>query len=214
MEKTALNIFEGVQFKHFQDSLDAEMKRLTALGVGANIKEAQSFTEEQEEKLWSMRLLWDHSPTVLLNTLVFMIGRNFALGSGQEHRDLKFSQLKLEPATESESEKLIYLSYGEKNNLGGIKHRRVRQKRVEHYANPSSEERCMVQLYKKYIARCPQGVQDKYMFYLSPRRKWKISDEGNRQSFIEKKWNLIYVLLQEKPDLILTDFILFHFISF
>lgn len=37
--------------------------------------------------------------------------------------------------TEREPEKLVYYSFGEKNNLVGIKHRAVTEKPVEHYAN-------------------------------------------------------------------------------
>ena len=46
-----------------------------------------------------------------------------------------FFLLTLEPANEKEPEKLIYVPFGEKNNLGGLKHRSFKQKRIEHYAN-------------------------------------------------------------------------------
>ena len=49
--RPALNLFQDARFKHFQDSLDSEMKWLTGLGAGASVKEAASFTVEQEEKL-------------------------------------------------------------------------------------------------------------------------------------------------------------------
>lgn len=65
-------------------------------------------------------------------TVVFLIGKNFAFRSGQEHRGLKFSQLQLVSGKE---EKLIYPSFEQKNNLGGLKHRNIRQRRIEHYAN-------------------------------------------------------------------------------
>ena len=91
--------------------------------------------EDQEQKLWNLGLLGEDSPSVLLNTMVFLIGKNFSLRSGREHHNLKFSQLKLVPGTDREPEKLVYVSFEEKNNLGGLKHRNVRQKRIEHYAN-------------------------------------------------------------------------------
>ena len=43
-----LNFFTDTSFKHFQDCLDAEMKRLTAMGIGSNVKEAQAFSEDEE----------------------------------------------------------------------------------------------------------------------------------------------------------------------
>ena len=49
-----LNFFTDTSFKHFQDCLDAEMKRLTAKGIGSNVKEAQAFSEDEENKLWNL----------------------------------------------------------------------------------------------------------------------------------------------------------------
>ncbi|PFX15305.1 Zinc finger MYM-type protein 3 [Stylophora pistillata] len=57
-----LNFFTDTSFKHFQDCLDAEMKRLTAMGIGSNVKEAQAFSEDEENKLWNLGLLGDSSP--------------------------------------------------------------------------------------------------------------------------------------------------------
>lgn len=65
-------MFENPSFKLFQDSLDAEMKCLTLVDFGASVKQAESFSDEQEEKLWALNLLGAHSPQVLLDT---MIGR-------------------------------------------------------------------------------------------------------------------------------------------
>ena len=171
-----LNLFENPCFKTFQDSLDGEMKRLTGEGYGSIVKEAEAFTEEQEEKLWTLKLLGDHSAQVLLDTMVFLIGKNFALRSGKEHRSLRFDQLTLVEATEAEPEKLVFSSFGEKNNQGGLKHRSVKTKRVEHYANEDIRERCLVYMYKTYMARCPKGISG--TFYLAPKRKIEAGDEG------------------------------------
>ena len=109
--------------------------------------------------------------------MVFLIGKNFSLRSGREHRNLKFSQLTLVPGTEREPEKLVYVSFGEKNNLGGLKHRNVRQKRIEHYAN-DEEPMCLVRLYKKYLEKCSKtAVQGNNVFYLTPRQKYKSTDD-------------------------------------
>ena len=72
-------------FKHLQDSLDAEVKRLTGLGVGSNIKEGQALSEDEENKVDKLRLLGDSSPGVLLDTMVFRIGKNFSLRNGKEN---------------------------------------------------------------------------------------------------------------------------------
>ena len=97
--RPGLNVFEEPTFKHFQDYLDAEMKRLTNIGVGSTVKQAEPLCEDQEQKLWNLGLLGEDSPSVLLNTMVFLIGKDFSLRSGREHRNLKFSQLTLVPGT-------------------------------------------------------------------------------------------------------------------
>ena len=67
--------------------------------------------------------------------MAFLIGKNFSLRSGRELSKLKFSQLTLGPGRDREPEKLVYVSFGEKNNIRGWKLCNVRQKRIEHYAN-------------------------------------------------------------------------------
>ena len=81
----------------------------------------------------------------------------------------------LVPGTHREPEKLVYVSFGDKSTLGGLKHRDVRQKRIEHYANDKEPPTCLVRLYEKY----PQtAVQGNIVFYLTPRHKYKFTDEG------------------------------------
>ena len=54
-------------------------------------KKAEVLDEEEEEMLWSSRVLGDHSPQALLNTIFFMCGLFFALRSGTEHCSLRLS---------------------------------------------------------------------------------------------------------------------------
>ena len=99
--------------------MDGEIKRLTGERFNAILKEAEAFTEEQEQKLWTLKLLGDHSAQVLLDTIVFLTGKTFALRSGKEHRSLRFDQFTLVEATKAEPEKPEFSSFGERNNQGG-----------------------------------------------------------------------------------------------
>ena len=79
--RPSLKIFENCLFEHFRDSLaiDSEMKRLTALGVGANVREAQAFTIGQADKLRNLNLLGNKSAKILPDSMDFLTGQNFAL---------------------------------------------------------------------------------------------------------------------------------------
>ena len=89
----------------------------------------------------------------------------------------------IEPACGTEPEKLVYVSFGEKNNLGGLKHRNMKRKRVGHYINEECPSRCLVRLYKKYVGKCSSEAIAKDIFYLSPRRKYFGSDKGTNKLF-------------------------------
>ena len=71
------------------------MRRLTAKGIAHTTKQAEPITCNEEETLWKKGLLEETSSSVLLNTMVFMCGMYFALCSGHEHRELRFSQLQI-----------------------------------------------------------------------------------------------------------------------
>lgn len=72
-----LNFFIDILFKYFQDCLDVEMKCLIVMGIGLNVKEVQVFLEDEENKLWNFGLLGDLLLRVLLDIMVFLIGKNF-----------------------------------------------------------------------------------------------------------------------------------------
>ena len=45
-------------------------------------RQAEAITEDEEELLWKEKILGDHSPQSLLNTIIYMNSLYFALRSG------------------------------------------------------------------------------------------------------------------------------------
>ena len=63
--------------------------------AGIKLKKAQPLTND-EDVLWQKGALGEHTPQCLLDTLIFYIGMNFALRSGDEHRRLRFHPCQVE----------------------------------------------------------------------------------------------------------------------
>ena len=74
-------------------------------------RRAEPLTIEEENQLWQCRLLGEHSPQALLDTMLFLCGMYFALRSGQEHRNLVMSQIKIVEPTNGLAS---YIAYTEK----------------------------------------------------------------------------------------------------
>ena len=133
------------------------MKRLTAKGLGCKIPQAEPITEDEEQLMRTKGVFSDTDPKTLLNTLFFLIGKYFALRSGEEHRSLTFDQIRVIKGSGKECSKLQYTSFGEKNYTGGLKQPKVRSyKIVEQHDNPGNPERCIVRIFEKYQSKCPK----------------------------------------------------------
>jgi integrase len=103
-----------------------------------------------------------------------MIGLNFALRGGQEHRNLRWKNSQLE--LKSDTNGVWFLRYTEdtsKTNRGGLKHRKIKPKVVDAYENKENRSRCIVTVYKKYDYHCPSDDKRPDAFYLRPLAKPK-----------------------------------------
>ena len=168
-DRPEINIYKSPTFAGFQKTLDGEMKRLRSTGLGVRRRQAEPITIEEENLLWERGLLGDHTPQVLLDTMLFLCGIHFALRSGEEHRSLQVSQLELIFPPDSPAH-LVYTENFSKNNQGGLLHRKVKPKQVTCYANEENPSRCLVTLFQKYMSHRPLETE---CFYLTPLRKIK-----------------------------------------
>ena len=101
------------------------MKKATRSGVYEK-KQAQAITKPQEDQMWSAGVLGSSNPKQLLDTLFYLVGKNFALRNAEEHHSLRFlpySQITLH--TDGERPNLLYQETTSKTNQEGLKSRQV-----------------------------------------------------------------------------------------
>ena len=165
----SINFYTQPEFDTFRRVL---MKRLKGKGMGVAVKRAEPIDKREEDLMWSNGVLGDSSPQSLVDTMVYMCGYYLALRSGQEHRDLNFSQLEI---IERDGLKVLrYFENTSKNNPGGLKHRKIEPKIVEHSENKNNPERCFVRFYQLYVSHCPPASKrTNDSFYLTPLKKKK-----------------------------------------
>ena len=128
-----IDFFKDSRFSGLRATLDAEMKRLKAKGLGSKKRQAEPLTEREKEMLWESKQLGHHSPKALLDTMLFMCGIYFALRSGQEHRALRHHPPQIELVEKDQVR--AFLRYTEDvstNNPGGLKGRKKKPKIVVH----------------------------------------------------------------------------------
>ena len=157
---------KGCTFRNLNSALNFLMKERARQGIGVHVNQANLITQEQENYLWEHGFLGSENAELLRDTLVWVLGVNFALRAGQEHRNLRLrnSQLSLQ-YDELGREFLQYTEDISKTNNGGLSHLRIKRKVVRAYKNLTNVERCPVELYKKYLSHVPNEVSDN-AFYL------------------------------------------------
>ncbi|XP_067658318.1 transcriptional regulator QRICH1-like [Haliotis asinina] len=167
-----VNLGRNVQFlsdpvyTKLKNTLDNVMKVRASEGLGMLPRQADVITVNQEQVLWEKGIVGDSSPQTLLDTMLYLIGLNFALRSGVEHRTLTVEQLEI--GENDQGEFIRYHEKVSKCNQRGLKDYHVAPKSVTAYASDVSH-RCIVQLYRKYLGLRP--IDAPTVLYLRPLSK-------------------------------------------
>ncbi len=119
---------------------------------------AKPISFNEEEVLWSKRLLGEENPTLLRDTVMYLISISFALRGGEEHRKLRCPPFNPQITVHIDVDGRQYLEYVEdpktKTNQGGILSKNFVPKKVRVYGN-SNFDRDLVRLYSKYVGLLP-----------------------------------------------------------
>ena len=151
----------NIQAFHFMNQKDERFSRLHTVpdnlsrqlhknGIGTSKVQARIVTFAEEEQLWASGAIGTETPEALQNAVFFYCGIYLCLRGGEEHRQLKLSQFKVEevenPHNTSETIKcLTYTEHGSKNRPGSTHQVHLANKVVHHYANSSLGNYCFVQ---------------------------------------------------------------------
>ena len=152
------------RFKQLHCTLDAHFHKLHSDGIGRQVKHAEVFTKEDEEKLWGTGVLGTNTPACLQNAAFFTVGKMFCLRGGEEHRALKLSRIK----RMTQPDHYIYTENVSKNRNGSFKQLHVKNKIVPVSACPAAGERCPVYILDLYVSKLPPQAFEKDLFYVRP----------------------------------------------
>ena len=146
------------------------MKRLEWAGIGNLKKQAEPLSEE-EELLWTkgvleiilLKLYWTLSSFLTESALLWRVEGSI---ESFVSKIAKYSSVE-KPGKKAY---LVYTEDASKNNQGGLKARKTKQKQVTHHQNTENPSRCPVQFYKLYLSKCPTARPDN-AFYLKSLKK-------------------------------------------
>ena len=144
-------------FGDFRITLDAEMKRLHASGLGVRTKQAEPILPDEEAILWAKGLFGTHNAQVITNTVYFYNCKVFGLRSIDEHRNLLREQFS-KKVDEKSRVYLEYVDYGNKTMRGGLKHMKVEPKVLRQYEDVSDPDHCVVNIFVTYLLYAPRDV--------------------------------------------------------
>ena len=121
--------------------LDRRYRELHAQGVGTTKQQSEILSCSEEEQLWDTETLGVDSPLALQYAVFFYNGLNFVLRGGQEHRELKISQLNFKSIPDpkhpgEDTECVEYYEHGSINRPGGRHQLNLANKVVVYYSRP------------------------------------------------------------------------------
>ena len=145
----------GRDFVDFYYILDNVMKERTNKAMG-KVKHCSPITNNMEDKMWREGVLGEDNREKLLETVLFLIGINFALRGGDEHKCLRRPGCDSQISVEVDSDGVDCLVFRDdpysKTNQGGLTTPLKDPKVVYCYKN-ADPNRCLFHLFNKYMSK-------------------------------------------------------------
>ena len=166
-------------FIGLRNCLDNKMKINAKKGLGRHVRKADPLEPEHLEKLWDGGYLGVDTPRKLSNTILFLLGINFSLHAGGEHRALKRPGFdpQVRIVSINGQDCLEYVEdLATKTNQGGLKHEQLNAKNSVVYPC-RVKNRCPVEIFKIYMSKLPVGSEP--CLYLKCNSKKGIAKGGS-----------------------------------
>ena len=149
--------------------MDNVFRKLCMEGVQSESRSTEAFSKEEIDRLWVSGTLSISTSKGLLRAVFFLNGVNFCLRGGEEHRNLRLSQLKCQ----DNPPHYVYTELASKNRASGLAQLRVKNKSVEIYAVSEAGDRLHVHILDFYLSKLPTQAFQRDIFYLQPVTKVK-----------------------------------------
>ena len=131
---------------------------------------ADSLTDGEINKLYEVKQLGKHNPASVLNTLWLNNTVNFGLRSVNEHLAKPWGDVSLHTEAETDAQWLENNERQTKTRTGENP-KDIRKVKPKMWATPENPKKCLVEIYKLYLAKRPDAYNAP--FYASPVTKEK-----------------------------------------
>ncbi|XP_067830694.1 early endosome antigen 1-like isoform X2 [Heptranchias perlo] len=135
----------NVEYTEFRTVLDRRMKQLKQQGIGTVRKQAQPYTEEEEEKLWQIVFQLRDAKSYSY-AVYFYLCKVFGVHAAAEHNKLVVDQFIFGADEIGE-----YLEFVAKPYRDGIQRTKGHTRQYADLSNP----RCIVSLFRRYLSMVP-----------------------------------------------------------
>ena len=153
------------------------MKNRTHKGMGV-VKHSTPISFKMEDQMWKARVLGEDTPDKLVETVLFLIGVNFALRGGEEHKRPRRPGCNLQIVNHVDEDGYECLKFTDdpysKTNQGGLSKPLPDPKVVYCYRN-KDESRCLYRLYNKYTSLLPKTLKATCLYLRS--KHWVLPNQ-------------------------------------
>ncbi len=179
LEKQGFNykLIDDLLMSKFRNTLDNLMKKHAAQGLGHR-DSSLSIDLEDEDSLWEKNVLGNSDPDQLRDTVFFLLGINFALCGGEEHKNLRAPGHNPQLTLGKDRAHERFLQYREdvkgKTHQGGLSSKiKPRTLKVYGSSNPS---RNVINLFAQYTRLLPNESKNLSLYkYALPASRCSVS---------------------------------------